>query len=135
MERIVDSPPLLQTLPSLAARFGAFVSERFPFALAPAFEAFRSVSPTDPGRDEAAIEALRRPVSEALLRAIDHLPAEAFGDTVPGVTVDTRMQQAKAELLEACDGFLRRDALAASLTPAERIETLRGMLLTRAADR
>ena len=134
MERIVESRPLVQTRLSLAARFGAFVAERFPFALAPAFEAFRSVSPTDPGRDEAAIEALRRPVSEALLRAIDHLPAEAFGDTVPGVTVDTRMQQAKAELLEACDGFLRREALEASLTPEERIEILRGMILTRATD-
>src|SRR5207253_1468890 len=134
MERIVESRPLVQTRLSLAARFGAFVAERFPFALAPAFGAFRSVSPSDPGRDEAAIEALRRPVSEALLRAIGHPPAESFGDTVPGVTVETRMQQAKAELLEACDGFLRREALEASLTREERIEILRGMILTRATD-
>src|SRR5437870_7601949 len=134
MERIVESRPLVQTRLSLAARFGAFVAERFPFALAPAFEAFRSVSPSDPGRDEAAIEALRRPVSEALLRAIDHLPAESFGDTVPGVSVEMRMQQAKTELLEACDGFLRREAIEASLTREERIEILRGMVLTRATD-
>ncbi len=95
MERIVESRSPVQTRLPLAARFGAFVAERFPFALAPAFEAFRSVSASDPGRDETAIEALRRPVSEALLRAIDHLPAETLGDTVPGVTVETRMQQAK----------------------------------------
>src|SRR6266705_2956340 len=134
MERIVESRAPVQTRLPLAARFGAFVAERFPFALAPAFEAFRSVSPSDPGRDETAIEALRRPVSEALLRAIDHLPAESFGDTVPGVTVETRMQQAKTELLEACDGFLRREAIEASLTSEERIEILRGMVLTRATD-
>ena len=134
MERIVESRSPVQTRLPLAARFGAFVAERFPFALAPAFEAFRSVSPSDPGRDEAAIEALRRPVSEALLRAIDHLPAESFGDTVPGVTVETRMQQAKTELLEACDGFLRREAIEASLSREERIEILRGMVLTRATD-
>src|SRR6266540_3668243 len=134
MERIVESRAPVQTRLPLAARFGAFVAERFPFALAPAFEAFRSAAPSDPGRDEAAIEALRRPVSEALLRAIDHLPAGAFGDTVPGVTVETRMQQAKTELLEACDGFLRREAIEASLTREERIEVLRGMILTRATD-
>src|SRR5439155_20773908 len=114
MERIVESRTPVRTRLPLAARFGAFVAERFPFALAPAFEAFRSVSPTDPGRDEAAIEPLRRPVSEALLRAIDHLPPEAFGDTVPGVTVDTRMQQPKPELLEACDGLLHPEAPQAS---------------------
>src|SRR6266511_3570907 len=134
MERIVESRVPVQTRLPLAARFGAFVAERFPFALAPAFEAFRSAAPSEPGRDEAAIEALRRPVSEALLRAIDHLPAGAFGDTVPGVTVETRMQQAKTELLEACDGFLRREAIEASLAPEERIEILRGMILTRATD-
>ena len=134
MERIVESRTPVRTRLPLAARFGAFVAERFPFALGPVLEAFRSVSSSDPGRDEAAIEALRRPLSEALLTAIDHLPAEKFEETSPGVAVDARIHQAKAELLEACDGFLRREAIEASLADAERIEILRGMLLTRATD-
>ena len=36
--------------------------------------------------------------------------------------------------MDACDGFLRRVAIEASLTPDERREILRGMLLTRATD-
>jgi len=36
--------------------------------------------------------------------------------------------------VEACDGFLRRASLRASLTPEERREILRGMMLTRATD-
>src|SRR6476620_9693392 len=134
MERIVESRAPVRTRLPLAARFGAFVAERFPFALAPVLATFRSVAPTDPGRDEAAMEALRRPLSEALLTAIDHLPTEKFDDATPGVAVDARIQQAKTELLEACDGFLRREAIEASLTNAERLEILRGMLLTRATD-
>jgi 2-oxoisovalerate dehydrogenase E1 component len=134
MERMVESRAPVGTRPTLAARFGAFVAERYPFALGPALEAFRSVSPSDPGRDEAAIEALRRPVSEALLSAVDHLPAEKFAEATPGVSVDARIQQAKTELLESCDGFLRREAIEASLTPEERVEILRGMVLTRATD-
>jgi 2-oxoisovalerate dehydrogenase E1 component len=39
-----------------------------------------------------------------------------------------------AELLEACDGFLWRAAIRASLTADERREILRGMVLTRATD-
>ena len=38
------------------------------------------------------------------------------------------------ELLDACDGFLAREAIAASLTADERREILRGMVLTRATD-
>jgi TPP-dependent pyruvate/acetoin dehydrogenase alpha subunit len=37
-------------------------------------------------------------------------------------------------LLEACDGFLAREAIAASLTRDERRDILRGMILTRAVD-
>ncbi len=37
-------------------------------------------------------------------------------------------------MVEACDGFLRREAIEASLTADERREILRGMLLTRATD-
>ena len=45
-----------------------------------------------------------------------------------------RWRAAVDELVEACDGFLRRAAIAASLTADERREILRGMALTRATD-
>ncbi len=45
-----------------------------------------------------------------------------------------RFQLAIDELLDACDGFLRRAAIRASLTADERREILRGMVLTRATD-
>ena len=37
-------------------------------------------------------------------------------------------------MLDACDGWLQREAIAASLTSDERKEILRGMCLTRAVD-
>src|SRR6185503_5399567 len=55
-------------------------------------------------------------------------------ETTPGTSARTRLEQASTELLDACDGFLRREAIRASLTPEERREILRGMLLTRATD-
>ena len=50
------------------------------------------------------------------------------------MTATTRLQAARDELVAACDGFLIREAIAASLTADERREILRGMILTRAVD-
>ncbi|HEV8231539.1 MAG TPA: thiamine pyrophosphate-dependent enzyme [Thermoanaerobaculia bacterium] len=119
---------------TLAARFGAFVAERFPFALDRALEAFHSVCPVDPGRDEAAIEGLRVPFGRVLEAALGQTAPDSIPETTPGVSAGERLRDARAEVLEACDGFLRREAIEASLTPAERIEILRGMVLTRATD-
>ncbi|MBI3491922.1 MAG: hypothetical protein HY047_09095, partial [Acidobacteria bacterium] len=55
-------------------------------------------------------------------------------DTTPRTSAAMRIEQAHAELLDACDGFLRRAAISASLTRDERLEILRGMVLTRATD-
>ena len=56
-------------------------------------------------------------------------------DTTPRVTADERLRAGAArELVDACDGFLRRAAIEASLTRDERLEILRGMVLTRATD-
>ena len=55
-------------------------------------------------------------------------------ETTPGVPAERRYADAVTELADACDGFLRRAAIRASLTPDERLEILRGMLLTRATD-
>ncbi|MHB0968726.1 MAG: alpha-ketoacid dehydrogenase subunit alpha/beta [Thermoanaerobaculia bacterium] len=127
-----------RTARGLAARFGAFVAERHPFALDAAVAAFDALleDAGDPGRDPAAIDALR----EAARRRLDIAFANAlprgrhFGETTPGVSVERRLTVARAEVVESCDGFLRREALAASLTNDERREILRGMLLTRATD-
>ncbi|HEY0590917.1 MAG TPA: thiamine pyrophosphate-dependent enzyme, partial [Thermoanaerobaculia bacterium] len=58
----------------------------------------------------------------------------AVPETTPRVDAARRLREAREEVLDACDGFLRREALAASLTPYERREILRGMILTRATD-
>jgi 2-oxoisovalerate dehydrogenase E1 component len=56
------------------------------------------------------------------------------GDTTPGVAAGRRWEAAQRGLLDTCDGFLAREAIAASLTADERREILRGMILTRAVD-
>jgi 2-oxoisovalerate dehydrogenase E1 component len=119
---------------TLAARFGAFVAERFPFAMERALEAFRATSPEDPGRDESAIDSLREPLAKALESVFEDAVSESLPETTPGTAAAERFGAARAELVEACDGFLRREAIRASLTPAERVEILRGMILTRATD-
>ncbi len=116
----------------VAARFGAFVAERYPFALSLALEAFDRAGGAEAGRDEKSIEALRARLRDALAARPDLSPPAA--ETTPGVAAADRLRAARAELAEACDGFLRREAIAASLTPDERREILRGMVLTRATD-
>src|SRR5438105_526548 len=55
-------------------------------------------------------------------------------DTTPGVPASERFRAAVEEVIESCNGFFRREAIAASLTGDEKIEILRGMILTRALD-
>jgi hypothetical protein len=50
------------------------------------------------------------------------------------LTGKQRLDAARTELIDACDGFLAREAIAMSLTADERREILRGMILTRAVD-
>ncbi len=121
----------------LLLRFSAFVAEHFPFALGSAIEAFRKAQDgagQDPGRDAAAIDRLRLPLRKALHEALKDVALPEGLETAPGVSVATRLRKAEADLVEAADGFLRREAIVASLTPAERKEILRGMVLTRAVD-
>ncbi|HMF09383.1 MAG TPA: thiamine pyrophosphate-dependent enzyme, partial [Thermoanaerobaculia bacterium] len=136
MERAAAPPPTLRAgvRISLAQRFASFVAERQPFALRPALSAFTAVCERDPGRNSAMIEALRPALAVALRRELAGAPPEGLPETTPGVSVEERLVLAKTELAEACDGFLRREAIAASLSREERIEILKGMLLTRATD-
>lgn len=122
--------------PALASRFGAFVADRFPFALAPALEAFEAAcrGPAPAPHDAAALESLRAPLRRELARLLAGGPPAGLAETSPGKTAAQRLDAAREELLEACDGFLAREAIAASLTVEERREILRGMILTRATD-
>jgi 2-oxoisovalerate dehydrogenase E1 component len=128
-------PAELTKLTGLASRFGAFVAERHPFALADALDAFEDATGGRDPRDEAGIEALRPALRRELTRRFEARPLpEGLPDTTPRTTAAMRLNQACAELADACDGFLRRAAIEASLTRDERLEILRGMVLTRATD-
>jgi hypothetical protein len=89
-----------------------------------------------PDRGTATIDALRPPFRRELAKRLYHLLAAPDGidETTPGTSAVTRLEQARAEIVEACDGFLAREAIRASLTADERREILRGMVLTRAVD-
>jgi 2-oxoisovalerate dehydrogenase E1 component len=118
------------------ARFSAFVAERFPLAAGAAsriFAATLSAAGGDPGRDAAALESLRAPLAKALGRDLAS-SADGVPETTPGTAAASRLARAVEELVDACDGFLEREAVAASLTPTERREILSGMVLTRAVD-
>jgi 2-oxoisovalerate dehydrogenase E1 component len=113
------------------ALFGAFVLERYPFAHAQALSAFEAVAGAD-AQDRDSIDSLRAPFSTELRRLLQY-PLD-LPETTPRVPAASRWCAAVDELIDACDGFLRRAAIQASLTAAERREILRGMVLTRATD-
>jgi 2-oxoisovalerate dehydrogenase E1 component len=117
----------------LGPELGAFVLERYPFAAAAAVDAFGATGGAE-ARSEAAIDAVRQPFAKELRARLQDLIPPGLGETTSGVTASKRFAEAVDEIAEACDGFLRRAAIRASLTPAERIEILRGMVLTRATD-
>jgi 2-oxoisovalerate dehydrogenase E1 component len=118
-----------------ATRLGAFVAERHPLALAEALDAFVAIDGDRVPATEGSIDALRVPFRDELARRLQARPFPAgLPETTPGTTADRRMERALAQVLDDCDGFLRRAAIEASLTRDERIEMLRGMLLTRATD-
>ena len=128
-------PAHLDRLTGLASRFGAFVLEHNAFALDDALQAFDSACGGREPRTEAEIDALRPPFRRELSRRLEVHPAPpGIDETLPRVPAARRLEQARQELLDSCDAFLRRAAIEASLTPEERREMLRGMLLTRATD-
>jgi 2-oxoisovalerate dehydrogenase E1 component len=128
-------PAELHKLTGLASRFGAFVAERHPFALPDALDAFEAATGGRQPGSEAEIDAVRPVFQRELVHRLQlrQVP-EGLPETTPRTSVGTRMGQAQTALLDECDGFLRRAAIEASLTRDERIEILRGMLLTRATD-
>jgi 2-oxoisovalerate dehydrogenase E1 component len=118
---------------ALRREFGAFVLERYPFACVAAREALAATGGPAAG-GEAGIDALRAPFAREFRVRLQRLAPIDVAEPTPGVTADRRFHQAVEEVVDACDGCLRRAAIRASLTATERLEILRGMLLTRATD-
>src|SRR4051794_18225798 len=114
-------PAELEKLTGLASRFGAFVAERHPFALADALEAFEKATGGRDLKDHAAIESARPVLQRELKKRLQarSLP-HGLAETTPRTTATIRIGQANAELLDAADGFMRRAAIAASLTRDEK---------------
>ena len=128
MQKVTSPAP-----PAMAERFAAFVTERFPFALAQAREAFDAAGgPVAAG--ESSIDEVRGRLAPELRTRLRRTVPDDMGETTPGTPAPQRFTAAVEELVEACDGYLRREAIRASLTAAERREILRGMMLTRATD-
>ena len=111
---------------TLLGRFAAFVAERHPFALRSAVAAMDMVlaaRPTDE-RDFAGVDALREPLRRILNQTLaDALSPDASAaqklkgevpETTPRVSVTERLRQAVAAVVVDCDGFVRREAIAAS---------------------
>jgi 2-oxoisovalerate dehydrogenase E1 component len=128
-------PAELEKLTGLASRFGAFVAETHPFALPDALDAFEKATGRRDPKDEAAIEQARPALQRELKKRLQaRALADGLAETTPRTTAAARIGQAHAALLDAADGFMRRAAIAASLTRDEKLEILRGMVLTRATD-
>jgi 2-oxoisovalerate dehydrogenase E1 component len=125
--------PRASAAADLAARFGAFVLERHPFGAATAIDAFHKSGGLD-ARTATEIEDVRVAIGRELASGLQALAPRDITETTPGVPAERRFAEAVTELAQACDGFLRRAAIRASLTPDERLEILRGMLLARATD-
>src|SRR6185295_10279404 len=119
----------LHKLTGVAGRLGAFVAERHPLALDAVLDVFATVAATRTLTDEAALEAVR-PIfrRELATRLQAHLVPADIPETTPRTTAQMRVRQAHDELLDDCDGLLRRLAIEASLTAEERREILKGMV-------
>ena len=118
---------------SLRERLLVFVAEQQPFAAALVADAWARIAKKEPDAADD-IEKLRVPFGRALRAGLSWPKLPAGVETTPGVTARTRLGQAEESLVAACDGFLRRAAIERSLTDDERLEILRGMILTRAID-
>ena len=118
---------------TLGRELASFVLERHPFAAAAASVAFDACG-GHAARDAAAIELLRPAFARELRARLQPMFPDHAGETIPRVTAKERFDAAVRGVLDDCGGFLRRAAIRASLTPEERLEILRGMVLTRATD-
>ena len=128
---------MIQKPDDLITRFASFVAERYPHALeltGEAFEVALGDATETAWRQLDEIEDLRIKLRRELRRRSGDGGLPGALETTPGITTRERLDQAIGEMIESCDGFLHREALAASFTAEERREMLGGMILTRATD-
>jgi hypothetical protein len=85
---------------TLARRFGAFVTERYPFALNAALEVFDAAG-GELARDEQSIEKLRARFGPELRARLREDRTREFAETTPGVEAGKRFGCAVDELSEA----------------------------------
>ncbi len=126
------APAIARRLASLNTRFGAFLAERYPFAMQTALAAFEQVATGVQPVNADDLDQLRPRVCRAIAAAA--FAPRVTAETTPGVAAAARLASAVRELVDGCDGFLRREVIAWSLTPEERREILRGIFLTRSTD-
>ncbi|MGQ0733820.1 MAG: alpha-ketoacid dehydrogenase subunit alpha/beta [Acidobacteriota bacterium] len=121
-------------LAGVESRLAAFVAERHPLALPVAVEALDTLRRG--GGDPTAIDGLRAAFRREFARRLYQTLTSPDGidETTPGTAARARLEHARAEVVEACDAFLARESIRASLTHDERRDILRGMILTRAVD-
>jgi 2-oxoisovalerate dehydrogenase E1 component len=121
---------VLKTREAISARLATFVADRHPFVAAEVVAAFAAGagSPSDSSAIDALREPFRRELARRLARSLEASPATTRPSTAEGA------DEASRAVVDDCDGFLRRIALEASLTAGERVEMLRGMVITRATD-
>jgi 2-oxoisovalerate dehydrogenase E1 component len=118
----------------LASRLRSFVLERLPFALPVVERALAASGAPASDADADKIETFRQSFRNSLSEQAKTMTVEGLPEPTPGVDANARLGHAVRELIDACDGFLARESIAASLTADERREILRGMVLTRAVD-
>ena len=87
---LMAQPTEVEKLTGLASRFGAFVAEQHPFALAEAIDAFQRVATGDES-DEAAIDALRSRLQRELARRLEAVPLpDGLPETTPRIAAAIR---------------------------------------------
>jgi 2-oxoisovalerate dehydrogenase E1 component len=121
----------------LELRLLAHLAERHPFALEPVRSIvggrLRSLRGS-PAEREEGLEKQRARIVSRLREQLRLAAPPKTPETTPGVSAGERLKLATNEVIDSVDAFLRRDSITASLTAEERIEILRGMILTRATD-
>jgi 2-oxoisovalerate dehydrogenase E1 component len=113
---------------AIARRFDAFVLESHPETAGALSRAFATAT-----KGAKSLDVVGARLRKALARAAGK-PAKGALEPTPGVTPSHRMRSSAASIERDVSGFLEREAIRASLTGDERLEILRGMILTRATD-
>src|SRR5260370_19082675 len=102
-------PAELEGLPAIASRFGGFVAERHPFALAVALEAFEAACGGPDPNGEPAIDALRPALGRELARRLGKTPAPpGLPGTTPRTSAERPNRQARPWPARESPRFPRR---------------------------